>query len=80
VTRWRAATTLLSTPSAQASTMRARRANACAVLRRSVNATSCSRSDSLNTSCAFGLPLIVALVVFTPYTTEQATMISSTNF
>ena len=38
-------------------------------------------SDSLNISCAFGLPLITALVVFTPYTTEQAAdKISSMNF
>lgn len=44
VTRWRAATTLLSSPSAQASTMRARGAKACAVFRRNVRALSSSRS------------------------------------
>jgi len=38
--------------------MRARKAKACAVLPRIVSALSCSRSTSLNTSSAFGLPLI----------------------
>ncbi len=60
VTRWRAATTLLSAPAAQAKTIRARSASACAVLRRSVNASSCSRSVSLNISCVLGLPRIEA--------------------
>ena len=58
VTRWRAATTLLSRPSAHASTMRARRAKACAVLRRLANAISCSRSVALNTNGVFGLALM----------------------
>lgn len=58
VTRSRAATTLLSHPSAQASTMRARNARDCAVLRRLFSAISCSRSVALNTNGVFGLPLI----------------------
>jgi len=60
VTRCRLATVLLSMPSAPARTMRARCASACAVLRRSVSATSCSRSSSLRTSSAFGRPRIAA--------------------
>ena len=60
VTRWHAATTLLSCPWAQASTMRARSAKACAVLRRNVRALSSSRSVFVKTSGALGLPLIAA--------------------
>jgi hypothetical protein len=66
VTRCLVATVLLSMPSAQASTMRARKASACAVVRRIVSAVSCSRSASLKTSGAFGLPLIIALLICEP--------------
>lgn len=50
-------TLLLSRPSAQANTMRARNAGACAVLRRNVSACSSLRSDSLSTSFRLGSSL-----------------------
>jgi hypothetical protein len=40
--------------------MRARNANACAVLRRIISAFSCSNSDSLSTSSRLGRPLLAA--------------------
>lgn len=51
---------LLSTPSAQAGKIRARRANACAVSRCIVSALNGSRTDSLNMSSAFGESRIAA--------------------
>jgi hypothetical protein len=36
--------------------IRERKASACAVLRRLAHASNCSRSDSFNTNCVFGLP------------------------
>ena len=80
VTRWRAATTLLSAPSAQFKTMRARSASACAVLRRSVKASSCSRSVPLNTSPVFGLPRIQASPRDYPTRVTRMMHISSANF
>lgn len=65
VIRWRAAPLVVNTVSAHPSTMRACKANARAVLWRNVNATSCSRSDSLNTSCTLNLPLIASFVLHT---------------
>jgi hypothetical protein len=43
-------------PSAQASTIFARMANACALVARRDQRASCSRSTSVNVSCAFGRP------------------------
>ena len=52
----RSATSLLVTPSAHASTIRARSAKACAVLARRVHRCSVCRSSSVRTSGALGLP------------------------
>jgi hypothetical protein len=52
-----AATALLSAPSAQASTILDRNANACDDLRRRDQRSSCSRSSSVSTSGAFGCPV-----------------------
>ncbi len=54
----RAATVLLSAPSAQASTIFDRSANACADLARRDQRTSCSRSPSLSTNSALGRPVL----------------------
>jgi len=72
VTRRRATTVLLSAPCAQASTMRACRASACAVLRRSVGAVRGSCSASVSTSSALGLPRIGRLVVHARKTIDSA--------
>ena len=56
VTRNRAATSVFDRPSAQASTIFARSANACAVFARRDHRVSCSRSASVTTSSAFGRP------------------------
>ena len=56
VTRNRAATSAFDHPSAQASTIFDRSANACAVFARRDHRVSCSRSASVNTSSAFGRP------------------------
>src|SRR5674476_476268 len=54
----RAATVLLSTPSAHASTIRERNANACDDFARRDHRVSCSRSSSVNTSSTFGRPVL----------------------
>ncbi|GFP48941.1 hypothetical protein LAUMK22_03997 [Mycobacterium kansasii] len=59
-TRSRAATSVLESPSAQASTIRARNANACADLRRSAHLVSVSHSSSVSTSSVFVRPRFVA--------------------
>ena len=56
ITRNSAATCLFVAPSAQASTIFARSANACAVFARRDHRVSCSRSASVSTSSAFGRP------------------------
>jgi hypothetical protein len=53
----RAATVLLSSPSAHPNTMRERNARACADFLRRDQRTSCSRSSSLNTNAALGRPV-----------------------
>ena len=55
-TRSRAATSLLDSPSAQPSTIRDRNASAWEDLRRRAHRDSVSRSSSVNTNSAFGLP------------------------
>src|SRR3981189_532939 len=67
----RAATSLFVEPSAHASTIRARNANACEVFARRVHRDRVSRSTSDNTSSAFGRPERVIIQFYTTYSTHQ---------
>ena len=53
-----AATCLLASPSAHASTIRDRNANACDDFARRAHRTNCARSSSVNTNSAFGRPVL----------------------
>src|SRR5512144_1390285 len=64
----RVATVLLSVPSAHASTIRDRNANACADFARRDQRTSCSRSSSVRTNDVFGRPVLAINRVYNlPY-------------
>src|SRR5204863_447151 len=66
-----AATSLFVTPSAHASTILARSANACEVFARRVHRSSVSRSTSDRTSSAFGRPERAIVKFYTTYSTDQ---------
>src|SRR6267143_1967871 len=67
----RAATSLFVEPSAHASTIFDRSANACEVFARRVHRDRVSRSTSDNTSSAFGRPERAIIQFYTTYSTHQ---------